>query len=149
MAFKMRSGNTPAFKKMGSSGTPMKFLNSLTEAASGAVGAVKARREEEMNSAAGMDPISTEGMSTPQRIDTIEGRVNELSSSKGRGKIGEIAGSIPQEEEKQYSSGFMGMHERFKDFREGGGEGSFGNWWKDNKSQDWARPSSWSSILPF
>ena len=43
MAFKMRSGNTPAFKKMGSSGTPMKFLNSLTEAASGAVGAVKAR----------------------------------------------------------------------------------------------------------
>ena len=74
MAFKMKPGRHP-----------LKFINTMMEGLANKQGLLQG--EMEARSESGMDPISTEGMTTPARIDTIEGRVNELSSQGGKGGI--------------------------------------------------------------
>jgi len=65
------------------------------------------------------------------QLDNIENKLTELSDNF----------SQSQEPEKQYERGIRGNMERFKDFRDDGGSGSFNQFMRDGRrsGEDWAK----------
>jgi hypothetical protein len=99
MAFKLKSGDKH----------PMKFIASWFNTNGGEM-ARRAREMQEMarqgrdgaasggamgDGEGGFEPLSTQGMSTPQRIDTIENKINEMGEAGGnRGGEGSWVSNI-------------------------------------------------------
>ena len=68
------------------------------------------------------------------QLDNIENKLTELSESFSKS----------QEPEKQYEMGIRGNMERYRDFKDEGGEGSFNQFLRDNRraGESWADPSN-------
>jgi len=66
------------------------------------------------------------------QLDNIENTLTELSENFSKS----------QEPEKQYEMGMRGNMERYRDFKDEGGEGSFNQFLRDNRraGESWADP---------
>lgn len=66
------------------------------------------------------------------QLDNIENKLTELSDNFNQS----------QEPEKKYEMGVRGNMNRYKDFKDEGGEGGFNQFMRDNRGEDWANPRS-------